>query len=444
VKRRRYLPLVLLILLLGLVATGETVHAAGSVAVFAWTCPAGVDPAGTDPAAFAAACVTEASGLRFALTAKGATRHRDSVPGQPTSWPIVDGPFTLILVIPPGQPAVVFCGTDGGTTMRFDAPVGEINAELTGDAGLTCQWYLLAADAASPQALAASPVAATSTATLAPTAMATATSTPTATATATATATSTSTTVPTATATATMTPTATAIPTTAPIPTPTATQTPVPTATPAPTSTSAPTSTPMPTATTAPTATATYTPTATTRADPQATATAVASAIADIEPAYGLLVHVLSYPLGNEYQVYPDPEGADDVGFEVEDFVLDVTFKNPDPGPDGTWDYGILFESDENQELYRVYVRADGRWFVTLGSETLREGEVRRISLEQGETNTLRLIVTDGRGILYINDRFVGSFDLGARASSGKLWLSTTNLDAPDLAFFELTIWSFP
>ncbi|MEA2512742.1 MAG: eukaryotic-like serine/threonine-protein kinase, partial [Thermomicrobiales bacterium] len=243
-------------------------------------------------------------------------------------------------------------------------------------------------------------------------------------------------------ATATTPPTPTAVPTTAPTATQLPTQTPFPTSTPAPTATPQPTATIVPTV--AATATATPSPTTTSTPNSRATATAVASAIAVATPAYELPFHSLTYPRGDALKVYPDPGDEEDVGFDVEDFVVDVTFVNPEPGPDETWDYGILFGPTDKNEYYRVYARADGRWFVDLGDETLREGEARRLDLNDGEANTFRLIVSDSRGILFINDRYVGSFELGSGSSQRTVWLATTNLDGRDLAFRDLSIWSFP
>jgi hypothetical protein len=216
----------------------------------------------------------------------------------------------------------------------------------------------------------------------------------------------------------------------------------MPTATQMPTSTSTATATVTNTATAISTATVAATATATERPDPRATATAIASVIADAESEYFLPFHTLSYERGTDLKVYPDP-GDDDTGFEVEDFVLDVTFVNR-PTDDRTWNYGVLFGPTGDDAYYRIILQSDGTWYFAIGDETVRDGEARGVRLEDGDVNTFRVIVTDGRGIFFLNDRFTASFDLSARASSGKLWLATSTIDGSDIAFRDLSIWALP
>jgi hypothetical protein len=154
-----------------------------------------------------------------------------------------------------------------------------------------------------------------------------------------------------------------------------------------------------------------------------------------------LPVHVLTYQRGDQYKVYPDP-GDDDTGFDVNDFVLDVTFVNPDAGSDGAWDYGVLFVSSSSEDEFRVYVTSDSRWVVSRGEDTLRESDAVDLNTDAEGDNTIRLIVDGGRGTLFINGRYAGSFELRGWDGAGRLWLSSTNLDGPDQAFLDLSIWS--
>jgi hypothetical protein len=152
--------------------------------------------------------------------------------------------------------------------------------------------------------------------------------------------------------------------------------------------------------------------------------------------------HTLSYQRGTDLKVYPDP-GDDDTGFEVEDFVLDVTFVNR-PTDDRAWNYGVLFGPAKDGAYYRIVLRSDGTWYFAIGDKTVREGEARSVNLEDGDANTFRVIVADGRGIFFLNDRFTASFDLGSREPSGKLWLATSTIDGSDIAFSDLSIWAIP
>jgi hypothetical protein len=372
---------------LGILAVpAPPVRAAGTVAVSAWICPEDIDATGEDPAAFDAACAAEATGLTFSLSTGVISRKPVSQPERPISWPAVSGRFTITVEPPHPEPIAVFCTVGSEPAKRIDVTDGTITGELPADADWDCRWYFLPdSESATPQP---------------PPTM---------------------TTVPvTATATATPAPSATQVPTASPTATPPATSTPLPTATP------------------------TAAPTATARPDPRATATAIAAAIADVPPTYQLPLHVLTYARGDRFKVYPDPGDTGSVGFAVEDFVLDVTFINPDAGPDGIWDYGLMFGPTDQDEEYYLSVRSDGRWFLNLGTRTLREAETSRLRLGDGENNTLRLIVADGRGIFVINGRYAGSFAVEETASR-QVWLATTNIDAEDdQAFLDLSIWSFP
>jgi hypothetical protein len=142
--------------------------------------------------------------------------------------------------------------------------------------------------------------------------------------------------------------------------------------------------------------------------------------------------------------VYPDPEGAADAEFSVEDFVVNVTFVNPARDADGSWDYGILFGPTKDGDFYRVFTTSDGEWFLALGSKIIRQGKAEDLLVELRDKNTLRFVVSDDRGILFVNDRLTASFGLEAREDVRDLWLVTTNTDATDLAFLDLDVWSFP
>jgi len=154
-----------------------------------------------------------------------------------------------------------------------------------------------------------------------------------------------------------------------------------------------------------------------------------------------LPVHVLSFARDDQYKVYPDPED-EDAGFDVDDFVVDVTFINPEAGPDDVWDYGVLFVPSGGDDEFRVYVTSDGRWVVSRGADTLRESKTDDLDTGGQGDNTIRLIVDGGRGTLFINGSYAGSFELRGWDGSGRLWLSTTNLDGPEQAFLDLSIWS--
>lgn len=172
--------------------------------------------------------------------------------------------------------------------------------------------------------------------------------------------------------------------------------------------------------------------------------TQAAKAIDGLESAYHLDLHQMTYRLGNDLVVYPDPDGPDDSQFAVRDCVVDVTFINPPKDDDGAWDYGILFGPTSDGGYYRMFVTSTGEWFLTLDAEIVRQGEIEGLQVDYRERNTLRFIVSGGRMILYLDNQLVASARLDQREPEGQLWLATSNKDSSDIAFLDLDVWSIP
>ena len=129
----------------------------------------------------------------------------------------------------------------------------------------------------------------------------------------------------------------------------------------------------------------------------------------------------MQYPMDEPFRVYPRPESRSE--WSVDDFVVEAEFANPVDEGGGIWDYGFLFGPEGNLDDYRLLVGSDGRWTLELGSTTMQSGQLERLNLAARESNTLRLVVTEGTGLFYVNEEFVATLDVPAAKDGGKLWL---------------------
>jgi hypothetical protein len=378
-----------------LLATATPVRAAepGAVVVGVWSCPPGTDPTSTDQHVFAAACKEPVDGMRFSLShPNGEGRPLIRLSGVPITGEVswnqpLNGNVTISLVeAKPGFQPAAFC-QDGGTWKR--QPVTDGLTLLTNvavpAAGISCQWYFVP----NPP--------------------------------------------PTATPTPTLTPTST--------PSPTLVSTNVPVLIIIPISTE--TLIPSPTATKTPTDTPTTVPEET--PDAAAIATTAQEIIDASDADYALVFPGKLIDLrGDQYKVYPDLQykRQDDYGMPVGDFVVEAVFENPTDV--GSWSYGFLFGPGDEGEFSYLAVRADGQWELVLGSTNVGGGSVEGLNVAAGESNTLRLIVNDGRGVLYVNDTFAADVAISDMPEDGKLWLATDVLDGDEITFLTVSVWCLP
>jgi serine/threonine protein kinase len=215
-------------------------------------------------------------------------------------------------------------------------------------------------------------------------------------------------------------------------PTATDTDTPVPTATHTPTATPLP-----PTATPTPTNTprATNTPTRTATPAPlTATANAAAAEVAALERQATPIASVRS---SGQLRHQPNdnaPETYQPSGVNVRNFVASVTFTVPYAGD---WDFGILFRVT-TRSRYRLVVASDTQnwnlFWERAGarSQKTNTGPLGNLRVAEGDTNTLKIVVQEETGYLYLNGdllevvSLLGS-DRATSISAGGISLSIGN-----------------
>lgn len=110
-------------------------------------------------------------------------------------------------------------------------------------------------------------------------------------------------------------------------------------------------------------------------------------------------------------------------GVDLEDFVTHVTFVNPSDAVDSSWDFGIAFREQVNGDHYRITVSSDGSWEFQIGLQApLAEGIVPSLLYENGDRNTLRVVVLDGAAGFSVNDIFISQVDVSDLSGTADVW----------------------
>ncbi|MBI5930922.1 MAG: protein kinase [Chloroflexi bacterium] len=134
------------------------------------------------------------------------------------------------------------------------------------------------------------------------------------------------------------------------------------------------------------------------------------------------------------------------------DFIAEVTFVNPYPTTEATWDAGFLFRQVETNQHLRLTL--DSNLDYTLsnweGDDTVTDiesGKIFGFNLEDGDTNQLMLVVTDGTGLLFINGSLVTTLNISSRLDSGTVSFGTSlvqgNLsDGEIMRYRDFAVWS--
>ena len=103
------------------------------------------------------------------------------------------------------------------------------------------------------------------------------------------------------------------------------------------------------------------------------------------------------------------------------DVMIEVTFENPHAPRESHWNYGIYFDSAQQETYHWVYVTSYKTWIHRrrAGAEQDllqgRQSQTPSINVAEAGENHLRLIVIGDTGWMYVNERFVGNinFSLG-------------------------------
>jgi hypothetical protein len=134
-------------------------------------------------------------------------------------------------------------------------------------------------------------------------------------------------------------------------------------------------------------------------------------------------------------------------GVDLRDFYAHAEFTNPYPASEHLWDIGFGFRADAESDL-RIAVDSNGSWFLSRGSAPIYQfGDGAVLNTGPGSRNTLDLVAVGGIGYLAVNGAYVATLDLGARQTSGDVWVSSgfyqeDKIDGASTPFSAFAVWS--
>ena len=133
--------------------------------------------------------------------------------------------------------------------------------------------------------------------------------------------------------------------------------------------------------------------------------------------------------------------------------VIEASFDNPYSALDGHWSSGFLFRYDGFDSFHAVVVDSMGYWY-----HGFREGDAETersvadsfsdlISTSFPGTNTIRVIMNDGVGFLFINNEFIRKLDLGGSLTPGFVsalasYYVDDGIPGKSTSFTDFAIWS--
>jgi hypothetical protein len=113
-------------------------------------------------------------------------------------------------------------------------------------------------------------------------------------------------------------------------------------------------------------------------------------------------------------------------GVNLESFLARATFINPTDAADSPWDFGIAFREQENGDHFRLTVASDGTWEFQIGlQEPLAEGTVPSLTFDQGDANTLELMVLGNTAGFSVNGAFISQIDVSELTGESDVWVGS-------------------
>lgn len=132
--------------------------------------------------------------------------------------------------------------------------------------------------------------------------------------------------------------------------------------------------------------------------------------------------------------------------------MVEVTFFNPYPRSEGSWDYGFLLRNAKSNFYYWIRIQSKGAWAhsMRLGNEERRLDLRSEVAFNVDSTpegkNQLRVIVIGDEGWVYINGKFQGNINLSALTDVGPISLvigDQNEKEGEATRFEDFTIWKW-
>ena len=142
-------------------------------------------------------------------------------------------------------------------------------------------------------------------------------------------------------------------------------------------------------------------------------------------------------------------------GVTLKNFIVTAIFQNPYSIATGPWDYGLMFRNESGNNQYRLIIRSTGDWELqnwtgsSDTSKTIQMGKLSNLNTRENGSNTIWLYCLDNKGMLYVNEEFIGDLDLSARLNSGDVSIATgmytgDEINGYSTDYEEYSIWEIP
>ena len=133
--------------------------------------------------------------------------------------------------------------------------------------------------------------------------------------------------------------------------------------------------------------------------------------------------------------------------------ILEASFGSPFAQTEGDWSSGFILRRDAFDSFHVIVIGSDGYWYHGLregdpdDEQSVAEGFTEHIATTLQATNTLRVIMNDKTGFLFINNEFIQTLDLSGllepgRASAITNYFTGDGLPGYSTRFEGFTIWS--
>jgi hypothetical protein len=146
-----------------------------------------------------------------------------------------------------------------------------------------------------------------------------------------------------------------------------------------------------------------------------------------------------------------DPEFVtfESAGVSVQDFGAQVYCQAPDAPAGVLWDCGFAFRDDAAGQQYRLVVRSDGAWTLSIDDgEAIQSGQGPALGYDQELFTVISLFAIGDKGYFGVDGEYVATLDLSAIVAPGNIAAGTsfapdTYIEGASTAYQDFIVWSF-
>jgi len=137
---------------------------------------------------------------------------------------------------------------------------------------------------------------------------------------------------------------------------------------------------------------------------------------------------------------------------DLSNFIIEATFQNPYSIDEGDWSVGFMLRAISEDSFYAIVLSSNGYWdHILRNPYTGRDGLLltygpTNVILKENGTNTMKVVIHDGRGVLFVNNNFMGEIDTKDIIASGDTYLigayyQDSKLPGKSTAYSNYNVW---